>query len=245
MTIAKKQMGPLMEALDWSYIDPGSGYLKRANLPSTLAHMRELWPLVELFISNENFVLAYYDESKPDTNQYRARVWTKDDASPAEHKANRKPLGGQTLHVSGVVVVVVVAAVVAVVAVVVVVVVVVFAVAVLLLALLLLLSTCFCVCVHSPFSVLCRLYFSVGFVFCGLNLDLFGYAIAPAGALCLTPRWNWTSCFQPLTCGLRSGSPLSLSAGLPTPLPCPLSPRPHVMIVALFFFSAPLCFHAL
>jgi hypothetical protein len=72
VTIAKKNMGPLMEALGWSYIDPGSGYLeKRANLPSTLAHMRELWPLVELFMSNENFVFAYYDESKPDTNQYR------------------------------------------------------------------------------------------------------------------------------------------------------------------------------
>jgi hypothetical protein len=84
---------PLVGPLGWSYIDPGSGYLeKRANLPSTLAHMRELWPLVELFISNENFVLAFYDESKPDTNQYRARVWTKDDTSPAECKANRNPL---------------------------------------------------------------------------------------------------------------------------------------------------------
>jgi hypothetical protein len=63
MTIAKKHMGPLMKALGWSYIDPGSGYLeKHANLPSTLAHMRSCG---HLWSSSSPTMLSYYNKSKP------------------------------------------------------------------------------------------------------------------------------------------------------------------------------------
>lgn len=102
VTIAKKNMGPLMDTLGWEYIDPGSGYLvKRARLESTQAHLQELWPLVELCSAHPNFLFCSYDESKPYSNQSKPRLWTKKGAPQAERLAPRKPGGGQVLHVSG------------------------------------------------------------------------------------------------------------------------------------------------
>lgn len=102
VTIAKKTMGPLMDALGWEYINPGSGYLvNRARLESTQAHLQELWPLVEFCTAYDGVCFCFYDESKPSSNQSKPLLWTKKDASQVECLAPRKPGGGQTLHVSG------------------------------------------------------------------------------------------------------------------------------------------------